>query len=69
MELPGELRIPIRLQVIVANVFLNDRIEWDLLASTSTLLFHYIAQSICRDVGLGCEFSLQSRTISGNSLL
>ncbi len=60
MELPGELRIPIRLQVTVANVFLNDRIEWDFLASPSSpsLLTtpEYVAQSICRDVGLGGEF-------------
>lgn len=56
VELPGELRCPLRISVTVGNVQLTDRLEWDLLAGHHPLAPEFVAERLCAELGLGGEF-------------
>lgn len=56
-DAPGELRVPIRVCVIVNNVQLWDCVELDLLSTPlRSNIPEVIATSICSDLGLGGEY-------------
>lgn len=56
IELPGELRCPIRLSILVGNIHLVDTIDWDILATDQAVDPETFAGIVCRELGLGGEF-------------